>query len=259
MDAAEQANSPLAGEPDVRPDIKPVTSLVFDRRDGSSLEVDLGKGGQVLVSRGLVSAFQGGDRLSGRVRRDADAADADDGGSGDRRSQPDLYGRRRRGRADLIGQNIFSAFPAADGVRSILEDSFRRVRDLGKPDVLVVMQYPILVGDRLEDRYWSCSHVPLRDEDGEIAFILQNTQDVTALHSAKPKDGKHSPPGATLETVVMRRAERVQALNVSLLERAPTSITSSCRRRASCASCAGLTTGSNSRTPRSWRSSASAR
>ncbi len=60
------------------------------------------------------------------------------------------------------------------------------------------------------ERYWSCSHVPLRDAGGKLAFILQHTQDVTDLHR----------DAATKEDVasnVLGRAERVQALNVSLL------------------------------------------
>ncbi len=123
-----------------------------------------------------------------------------------------------RGRDDLIGHNVFDVFPATDGSHRLLGDSFQRVRDLEKTDVLAVLHYPIAIGAVVEDRYWSCSHIPLRDGDGKIAFILQNAQDVTAIHNLKATGGKAKPIGATLETAVMRRAERVQALNVSLLE-----------------------------------------
>ncbi len=113
--------------------------------------------------------------------------------------------------ADIVGRGIFEVFPSEGTSHTMLEASLRRVKETGKPDILAVLHYPIAVGQTIEDRYWSCSHLPVRDSEGRVAFILQNAQDVTAMHGATVANG------ATLETAVMQRAERVQALNVSLL------------------------------------------
>ncbi len=122
-----------------------------------------------------------------------------------------------RSRGDIIGRGVFDVFPSEGASRVMLEDSLTRVRSSGRSDVLAVLHYPITVGRTVEDRYWSCSHIPLRGDDGQIAFILQNAQDVTGLQGTKAVDGAPA-PAPTLERAVIRRAERVQALNVSLLE-----------------------------------------
>ncbi len=36
-----------------------------------------------------------------------------------------------------------------------------------------------------QDRYWSATHTPILDERGEVAFILQHTEDVTELQALK--------------------------------------------------------------------------
>jgi PAS domain S-box-containing protein len=119
-----------------------------------------------------------------------------------------------RSRESLVGRRVFEAFPAEREPRRALEESLDRVRATGEPDVLALLHYPITVGDVLEDRYWSCSHLPIRDGDGAITFILQNTQSVTRLHGLKSSDQQRD---SVVGTVVLQRAERVQALNASLL------------------------------------------
>lgn len=126
----------------------------------------------------------------------------------------DMVGRDR---GDMVGQLFFEVFPADGAARGILEDSFQRVRNEGKPDALAVVRYPVHAGAVGNDRSWSCSHVPLRDGQGRVAFILQNAQDVTRMQGTRIANGVEPPRGGTLESSVMQRAERVQALNVSLL------------------------------------------
>lgn len=120
-----------------------------------------------------------------------------------------------RDRSALVGLNLFEGFPAQGESRRLLEDSLDRVRVSGQPDVLAVLRYPIPVGDHMEERYWSCSHIPIRGSDGKIAFILQNTQDVTEMHRLKAVEDVSR--RSALGTAVLQRAERVQALNASLL------------------------------------------
>jgi PAS domain S-box-containing protein len=124
----------------------------------------------------------------------------------------------KRSRETLIGRPIFDAFPAEGESRHALQKSIERARDGGETDVLAMLQYPIQVGDDFEDRYWSCSHIPLRNSKGEVAFIVQNTQDVSNLKNLKAEIA-HTPAPAhtTLKSEVLKRAETVQALNRTLL------------------------------------------
>jgi len=128
-----------------------------------------------------------------------------------------------RGREALIGRNMFDAFPATGETARSLKDSLTRVVRTGKPDFLPVMYYPIPVPDETAvlDRYWSCSHLPIRDAKGDVVFVLQNAQDVTEIHQLKAEARAGSlaagPGRSTLGTSILERAERVQALNMSLL------------------------------------------
>jgi PAS domain S-box-containing protein len=68
-------------------------------------------------------------------------------------------------------------------------------------------------------RYWSAVHTPLLDARGEVAFILQNTVDVTELHRLKEiaygPDAQAPAPG---ETDLLQRAREVQSANQALLQ-----------------------------------------
>ncbi|WP_158809756.1 sensor histidine kinase [Beijerinckia sp. L45] len=124
-----------------------------------------------------------------------------------------------RSREAIVGLKLFEAFPSEGEGRRMLGDSLDRVRATGEPDALALLHYPIPVGDVVEDRYWSCTHLPVRDGDGAISFILQNSLDVTRLHRMKAAEGgAETPRSSVLGTVVLQRAERVQALNASLLQ-----------------------------------------
>lgn len=123
-----------------------------------------------------------------------------------------------RSRDNLVGRNIFDAFPATSKDARNLGESFERVLRTGKADFLPVLHYPIPVPDEtaIEERFWSCSHLPIRDRRGKIAFLLQNAQDVTEMQRLKAAS-EDSPIKDMTSTSVLERAERVQALNVSLL------------------------------------------
>ena len=83
-----------------------------------------------------------------------------------------------------------------------------------------------------------------------VAFVMQNTQDVTDIHQLKGDVGIKPMPGrAALGSSILARAERVQALNDTLLaESAQLRNLFIAARRASCASCGGRTSASSSPT-----------
>ena len=117
-----------------------------------------------------------------------------------------------RCRDKLVGRELFEAFPGDETNTGLLRRSIDRVLSTGEADFLPVLHYPVASrGGEQVDRYWSCSQVPIRGADGKVAFVLQQTQDVTEMHRIG------HPPTQDGESSVIDRAERVQALNISLL------------------------------------------
>ncbi len=122
----------------------------------------------------------------------------------------------KRSRESLIGAAIFTAFPAeGEGLR-VLQDSFARVRDQGTVDVVPMVPYSMPVEDGFEQRFWSCTHVPIRGDDGKVAFVVKNAHDITELKQANELATISSgSPGSV--AVPAECADTVQVLNQSLL------------------------------------------
>jgi len=85
----------------------------------------------------------------------------------------------------VIGKNIFAAFPAAQDSRLILEQSLKRARDEGLADMIPLVSYRCPNDSRGEEHVWSCTHIPVRGEDGQIAYVLKSAQDISGLAAAK--------------------------------------------------------------------------
>lgn len=120
-----------------------------------------------------------------------------------------LRSTMREGEA-LLGQRLFDAFPSEPGSESheLLRASLDRVIATRQPDEIAMIRYDISTPDGvMEQRYWSATHTPLLDEEGNLAFILQHTVDVTELADLRRLRD---------EMGVVRRASAVQARNLSL-------------------------------------------
>ena len=139
----------------------------------------------------------------------------------------DVVGRSRE---ELIGRNLFDLFDgggqddqARENARQ-LKASFERVLKTGQPDHLALIHYPIEITDadgrtRIEDRYWSATHTPIRDVDGQVAYILQHTTDITELQNLRKRvmgDRDKASVADLLSSNVMARAEHVQSDNLRL-------------------------------------------
>jgi signal transduction histidine kinase/DNA-binding response OmpR family regulator len=125
-----------------------------------------------------------------------------------------------RRREDITGRNVFDAFPAGphdpEGLgqrqlRASLEAALRT----RQRDVLALIRYAIPreteAGTVFEDRYWSASHTPILDKAGEVALILQQTDDVTELQSLRLSlAGQGATGRERLESDIFRRAREVQ-------------------------------------------------
>ncbi|MBB5988009.1 sensor histidine kinase [Sphingobium lignivorans] len=115
-----------------------------------------------------------------------------------------------RTREELVGRTMFEAFPSDPDSESykLLEGSLRRVLDTGQTDELALIRYDISRPDGgMDQRYWSATHTPLHDADGEVRHILQHTVDVTELESLRAMRD---------EMGVVQRANAVQARNLDL-------------------------------------------
>ena len=120
-----------------------------------------------------------------------------------------------RQRSSLLGVNVFKAFPAEGESRRQLQESFERVRDQGVADVLPVLHYPIAGPSGLEQRAWSCTHVPILDGEGKVAFLMQNTQDISKFRPASDEDP--APATESRKGGNQNSLEMVEVLNHALL------------------------------------------
>lgn len=130
-----------------------------------------------------------------------------------------LTGRRLE---EIQGQRLHEAFaadplsPETTRVQELL-DSFARVLSRKAVDTLPVIRYSIArhtpLGPVYEDRYWSATHTPVLDEQGEVVAILQHTSDITELQAMKDslKQAAGHQPVQQLEQGVMSRAKLLQS------------------------------------------------
>lgn len=121
----------------------------------------------------------------------------------------------RENRDEIIGRGLFEAFPAdpsSDGYR-ILTASFSRVLETNQPDHVALVPYDTSrPGEPPSLRFWSASHTPLRNRNGELAYILQHTQDVTELQTLRERDARAN----MAESGVLARAQALQTVSDKL-------------------------------------------
>ena len=124
---------------------------------------------------------------------------------------------------DIQGQRLHEAFaadplsPEMTRVQELL-DSFARVLSRKAVDTLPVIRYSIArqtpLGPIYEDRYWSATHTPILDGQGEVVAILQHTSDITELQAIKDSVSQAAggrQPVQQLEQSVMSRAKLLQS------------------------------------------------
>jgi PAS domain S-box-containing protein len=130
---------------------------------------------------------------------------------------------------ELLGRNLFDEFPhdpsdPGNESATLLRQSLERVLTTGRPDVIAFIRYRVpRAGDgdgQVEDRFWSATHVPIHDDQGDVAYILQHTVDVTELQRLR-EAASHSAATPTVATTqmeagVLERAREVQEANQSL-------------------------------------------
>ncbi|PVH28023.1 PAS domain-containing sensor histidine kinase [Pararhodobacter oceanensis] len=134
-----------------------------------------------------------------------------------------------RTQARLIGRILTEEFPAPPESLpdQMLRGSFKQVLETGEADHLPLIAYPIHGPDgQLEERYWSATHTPVLNADGAVAYILQNTVDVTDLHRGAHGGGDGAGDGGAplnlgvdttgRSAALLQRAEAVANENLAL-------------------------------------------
>ena len=87
---------------------------------------------------------------------------------------------------DIVGRNLFDAYPSEGESYRQLRASFDRVLETGEPDEIAHIRYDI-PDERgsYDTHYWSATHTPLTDDNGEVELILQHTVDITEVETLR--------------------------------------------------------------------------
>ncbi|WP_426490867.1 PAS domain-containing protein [Hymenobacter sp. 102] len=91
-----------------------------------------------------------------------------------------------KSREAAVGKPFFEAYPATDEASArIIRESHEHVRRYREPHTMPLIRYDLpdpAADGGLQELYWEATHYPVLSETGELAFILQRTQDVTERH-----------------------------------------------------------------------------
>ncbi|TGE27934.1 PAS domain-containing protein [Hymenobacter metallicola] len=96
-------------------------------------------------------------------------------------------------REEIVGRDFFDAFPSVDQNQGdIIFQSQEYVRQHKQPHTMPVIRYDLEVpterGGGFEELYWQATHYPILDEQGELLYILQRTQDITEQYRAEQRN-----------------------------------------------------------------------
>lgn len=102
-------------------------------------------------------------------------------------------------REDLLGRNIFDAFPdnpddpAATGVAH-LRASLDRVLSNRRRDAMPIQRYDIRrpgsEGAAFEERYWSPLNTPVLGDDGQVLYVIHSVEDVTDAERLRAQESQ---------------------------------------------------------------------
>jgi len=95
-----------------------------------------------------------------------------------------------RSAAEILGRNIFDAFPSnphdphADGAAN-LRASLLRVCATGRADKMELQRYDVATqenGSDFQTRYWKIQNMPVPDADGAVAWIMHTVEELTDFY-----------------------------------------------------------------------------
>ena len=122
----------------------------------------------------------------------------------------------RRTREEITGRSLFEVFPDdpkepdASGSRN-LRASLERVKRSGRADSMPLQRYPVprpeSEGGGFEERFWSPFNSPVFGPGGELAYIINRSEEVTEFVRLRQRAGARKNGQRTLET----KLERMEA------------------------------------------------
>ncbi len=94
-----------------------------------------------------------------------------------------------RNRSEVAGHDFFEVWPPTSTTEAnVVRSSHEQVRRTHQPHTMPLIRYDV-PNDALptgyEQRYWEATHYPVVDEQGQLRYILQRTEDVTARLQAE--------------------------------------------------------------------------
>ncbi|RYY21535.1 MAG: PAS domain S-box protein [Cytophagaceae bacterium] len=94
-----------------------------------------------------------------------------------------------RSRAEVAGQHFLAVWPPnSEAAGNVVLNSHEQVRHTRQPHTMPLLRYDMPNADLpggYEQRYWEATHYPVVAESGELRYILQRTEDVTARQLAE--------------------------------------------------------------------------
>ena len=121
----------------------------------------------------------------------------------------------------IIGRQVFEAFPSEGEPRRRLEQALRDVFSERRATTLALLPYDIAREDGVvEHRWWTATQTPLFAPDGSVAHLLQHTSDVTELQRLRQAadTANREAEQALAERDIFLRARAVQDANTTLVE-----------------------------------------
>lgn len=117
-----------------------------------------------------------------------------------------------RPREEIVGRSVFEVFPggSSPGEAQALRSSLERALAGGEPDTLMLQRYDIEVPGRpgiFEERYWNVINAPLRDAEGEVRGIVNQSQEVTAFIRQMEQGGSRAFAGTALPHLAALEAQ----------------------------------------------------
>ena len=133
----------------------------------------------------------------------------------------------------IIGRPMFAAFDSGPGedapenVRQV-KMSLEKARDSRQPEHLALVRFSVpksINGGEpvMQERFWSATHTPIMNAEGEVVWLLQHTTDITELeHLRQRTEAMHGPASsraldAMIGGNVLERARLVQEDNARLV------------------------------------------
>ncbi|MGI4983204.1 MAG: ATP-binding protein [Janthinobacterium lividum] len=126
--------------------------------------------------------------------------------------------------SDIRGRWAWDAFPTDPETLKQSIASFERVIRTRRPDTMALLRFDIPHAEAeggFEKRYWSITHTPVLDRNGEVSVVLQHPIDVTELERLRDIAGAGEGPPLTFaaaQSGIFSRAQGVYETNLAIKE-----------------------------------------